>query len=131
MSDDLTRGWVDNAGSGDAASTEPAELTDADLAAEPDDDSDALGEDPDDDDEGDFAGVCRGGPYDGRTVYCRAPQGFLLVHRDRKLVWIYDAAGGTFVARGEPLLLDDEKRWQTVEQGAFDVIAYDDGPVPA
>jgi hypothetical protein len=125
---------ADSAGSTDALTFQPDDPGD-DLAAELDDADPAEFADVDDDEDDDaeiITGVCRGGPYDGRTATCRFPRGFLLVHRPRDLVWIYDysADSGEFTIRGDAMPLDEEKRWKVADEGDYDIIAYDDGPVP-
>lgn len=138
--EDKPTGVTESAG----ATDEVVPLFDRIAVDDPDDPGSDVAAEPDvypgDVDEGDYAyddeddehtGVCRGGPYEGRTVACRYPKGLLVVHRARGLVWIYDAdEHGEYVIRGDALPLDNTKLWQAIEGDEYDVLAYDDGPVP-
>ena len=103
-----------------------------DLAAELDDaePSDAAGETVvDDDEESAYSGVCRGGPYDGRSIDSRFPGGFLLYDKQRQQMWTYTADPAR---PGEFTLLpsgETPPNLSTAADGVeYDVIAYDDGP---
>lgn len=73
-----------------------------------------------------YAGLCRGGPWDGVMAESRFPEGFLLVHMPSRQVWIYDRTqSGVFVARSElgRTLHDDgrDNRWRAADEGAYDI----------
>lgn len=108
-----------------------------DLAAEADDAVPAdAGDDPDDDeDEPGFSGVCRGGPYDGRTVISRFDGGFMLFDKPGKRFWTYVRhPTGEYMVSGDGTgnTLADMTALRAAADGIqYDVIAYDDGPALA
>lgn len=95
--------------------------------------ADAVGADAYADDEPAFTGVCRGGPYDGRSVESRFPGGFMLYDKQNRRMWTYQADANR---PGDWILLAsgaiDDTDIETVRPAAarvhLDVIAYDDGP---
>jgi hypothetical protein len=120
------------------APTEAANDEDAltDMAAETDDSvpADSAEAETYAADEPNFAGLCRGGPYNGRTIASRFPNGFLLYDKPRQRMWTYIADAvrpGEFTVVGDgqatPVVSPDTLR-PTAEGSQFDVIAYDDGP---
>lgn len=75
-----------------------------------------------------YTGVCRGGPYTGRTVNSRYPKGFLLADKASNTAWLYDrdAATSAYVCRnpgGAPM--DFDGRWRAAEESEYDVLAYE------
>lgn len=79
--------------------------------------------------EPDYTGVCRGGPYDGRTVSSRFPGGFLLYDKPHRLAWNYSsdpAQSGDFLCVGSPTSVHDSDALRdSAERLQFDVLAYD------
>lgn len=71
------------------------------------------------------AGVCRGGPLDGRVAESRFPDGLLVVDKERGLAWVYGWCAGEFTCRspedGEPL--DEDGRLRAAEGPDLDVRA--------
>jgi hypothetical protein len=133
----------------DIPASPPAVDPDDDLAAEVDDDGPVLsrlmpeGEaeiDPLDADvyvprEPAFSGVCRGGPYDGRAVAVRFPDGFLLYDKPGRRMWLYAAdplRPDEFHALHSNAtdVVDIESVRPAAEGISFDVLAFDpEGPV--
>lgn len=116
---------------------DPTDAAVADLAAEGDAavPSDAAGDDGYTDDEPAYTGVCRGGPYDARTVAIRCAGGFLLFDKQQKRLWTYAAytnRPGEYVLLGDGGItpFDNIATIRAAADGALlDVLAYDDGPV--
>lgn len=79
--------------------------------------------------EPDYSGVCRGGPYDGRTVASRFPGGFLLYDKPNRLAWNYHSdptRSGDFVCVGSPASVHDSDALRDSAEGLqLDVIAFD------
>jgi hypothetical protein len=106
-----------------------------DVAAEVDTavPADAVGDDVYTDDEPAFSGVCRGGPYAGRTIASRFPGGFLLYDKQNRRLWTYQAvanrAGDWLLLHGGPANATDIEAIRPAAAGVeLDVLAYDDGP---
>jgi hypothetical protein len=73
-----------------------------------------------------YVGVCRGGPWHGRHGESRYPQGFLLIDKPRRRVWLYDRMpDGSFRVRSQspaPLLDDGpDNRRRAAEQPHYDI----------
>ena len=116
---------------------DPADAEIADLAAESDVavPADADGDEGyGDGDEPAYTGVCRGGPYDARTVAIRFPGGFLLFDKQQKRLWTYAASPTqpgeyTLFGGGGQTAFDDVTAVREAADGALlDVLAYDEGP---
>jgi hypothetical protein len=78
-------------------------------------------------------GVCRGGPYNGRTVASRFPEGFLLFDKARARMWRYirsvERPGEYVCLATDPVSLTDaDILGQAAEGSKLDVLAYDEGP---
>lgn len=115
----------------------------ADEAAEvdplvPSDGVDHTADDADEDDDdaatpAGFTGVCRGGPYAGRTVTSRFPNGFKLYDSTRAQVWTYEhnplVPGVYALAASQPETVNSpDDLADTADGDEFDVLAMDDGP---
>lgn len=70
--------------------------------------------------------ICRGGPYDARSITSRYPRGFLLADKASGRAYVYDFDGDAFICRDpNGAALDDAGRWRAAEEATYDVLAYD------
>jgi hypothetical protein len=98
-----------------------------DLAAELDDTDPADGADDafDEEDAPQYAGICRDGPYAGRTIVSRYPQGFWLVDRLSGYYWVYALGSDGFRWQGSMEKIDEAELAATAAGSDYDVLAYD------
>lgn len=74
-------------------------------------------------------GTCVDGPLDGQQAASRKPKGFILVNREKALVWIYDWDGKQFTCRypgGAPENADPDapkNRYRAAAEAEYDVLA--------